>query len=121
MKKILLAILSLSLLLAVPVLAVQPSSLSWTFAPADVTTFGVTGFSVERKAETCTGNAVAFAEIAVVAATLRAYSDVAVTPGSFYCYRVLAVGSAGKSPPSNTAQKLVPFDTPGAPTGLTVN
>jgi hypothetical protein len=73
-----------------------------------------TGFEVER----ATAAAGPFAQIAVKAANATAHSDLAVTPGTPYWYRVRAVNASGPSAYSNTATATLSAP-PAAPTGLT--
>jgi len=77
-----------------------------------------TGFSVERKAEICTGPG-AFAVIGAVSVNINTFTDNGVTEGQTYCYRVRAAGPGGLfSGYSNTAERLVPFSPPLAPSNL---
>lgn len=93
-------------------------TLGWTYSPADVTTFGVVNFSVERKAEACASSALTFVEITQVPSNLRAFVDATgLLPSTTYCYRVAANGTTGKSPYSNLAERTTQGPPP-APTGL---
>ena len=79
-----------------------------------------TGFSVERKPEACAGTG-AFGIIGTVASNIATFADSTVTEGVTYCYRVRAAGLGGLfSGYSNTAERLVPFTAPAAPSGLKV-
>ena len=79
-----------------------------------------TGFSIERKAEICTGPGV-FAAIATVAVSTATFTDPGVSEGQTYCYRVRASGQGGLfSEYSNLAQRTVPFTAPTAPSNLQV-
>ena len=77
-------------------------------------------FNIERKAEACAGGA-AFVPLATVGLNVVTFTDLAVTEGTTYCYRVNASNVAGPSAFSNTAARTVPFTAPAAPSGLTVN
>ena len=77
-------------------------------------------FNIERKAEACAGGA-AFVPLATVGLNIVTFTDTAVSEGATYCYRVNASNTAGASAFSNTAERLVPFSVPLAPSGLTVN
>jgi hypothetical protein len=101
-------------LFALPVLAGQ-NTLLWADASDNET-----AFNIERKVGACTAIS-SFSEIATVGANVTTYVDLAVTEGVTYCYRVRASGPGGTfSAYSNTADRLVPFTAPAAPTGLTV-
>lgn len=98
---------------APPVPAVNEAVVIWDPDPAaDPVT---QAFTIERKAQACTGTA-AFAEIAAPAAPAQWYLDTNLTRGTTYCYRAfrVGVGLAGKSAASNTAQKTIP-SVPAAP------
>lgn len=99
--------------------AATPVTVAWTYSSADIATYGVTTFTVERKAEACAGSG-AFVQITTVAANLRSFSDTQTTAGATYCYRVSASGTAGTSAYSNLAEKTV-LGPPPAPTGLTAS
>ena len=101
-------------LMAAPAWAASVS-LNWT----DNSTNEVT-FSIERKAEACSGTTLPFAEIATVPMNVTTFKDTAVAEGLTYCYRVAAQNSAGKSTFSNQAGTTVPFTIPAAPSGLGV-
>lgn len=83
------------------------------------------GFSIQRKAEACTGTGT-WADLASVGANIQTYRDSAVTEGTTYCYRVNAWNTVDGSPGgtkqysawSNTAGATVPFGTPAAPGSL---
>jgi len=77
-------------------------------------------FNIERKAEACAGGA-AFVPLATVGLNIVTFTDLAVTEGATYCYRVNASNVAGASAFSNTAARTVPFSVPLAPSGLAVN
>lgn len=105
----------IALLLLVPGAAVAASNvLTWT----DNSTNEV-NFNVERKAEPCTGSG-AFVPLASTTANVTTLIDGAVQEGVTYCYRVDASNPAGASDWSNTAERLVPFTVPAAPSGLGV-
>ena len=99
----LLALLS-SQALAEPLTAI----VSWDYAKADMATWNVWGFNVERKAEACALSATTFSQIALVEGYVLTYTDTAVIAGNTYCYRVSAIGPGGNSPFSNTAEKTFP-------------
>lgn len=98
---------------------------TWDFLTTDVPKWGVTGFQLQRKADTCTGT-LPFVNHVVVANGLRTYTDTAVVPGTFYCYRVFALAPVtamnpqGNSGVSNTDGKLVLLGPPPPPTNLLV-
>lgn len=103
-------------------------TVSWGYLDADVVTWGVTGFQLQRKTDTtvaCTG-AVPFVNLIVVAPTLRAYVDTAIVPGTIYCYRafamapVTALNPQGNSGFSNVGGKLVTLSPPPPPANLLV-
>jgi len=77
-------------------------------------------FNIERKAEACAGGA-AFVPLATVGLNIVTFTDLAVSEGVTYCYRVNASNVAGVSAFSNTAARTVPFSVPLAPSGLVVN
>jgi hypothetical protein len=95
-----------------------PVNINWTYSNADVTTFGVDGFIVERKSEACADTIAAWQELTVVQNNLRTFTDSAVIPGAIYCYRVFSRGVAGKSVASNTAEKMIQGPPP-APINVT--
>jgi len=76
-------------------------------------------FDIERKAVAC-ATAGTFTVLSTVGANVVTYTDLAVTEGVTYCYRVDAANTAGKSGYSNTAERLVPFTVPAAPSALQV-
>jgi len=79
-----------------------------------------TGFSIERKAEACTGPA-AFGALGTVTANILTFTDSTVAEGQTYCYRVRAAGPGGTfSGYSNTADRLVPFTVAPAPLNLQI-
>ena len=119
MRLVLIALIGALALLAGHARAAQ-TVLTWDYIAADVTTFGVTGFAIERKAEACAGSALPFAQIGTALAAARTYTDATVVQGKTYCYRVAAVNPGGLSGYSNTTAKTVPFDVPPAPTNLAV-
>jgi hypothetical protein len=103
-----------ALLLSVPAFAAS-NVLTWD----DMST-NETGFSVERKPEACTGLG-AFGIIGSVAVNVNTFTDASVVEGVTYCYRVRATGGGGLfSAYSNSAERLVPFTAPAAPSGLTI-
>jgi len=69
----------------------------------------------------CVAGATGFAEIATVGMDITTFLDTAVTENVTYCYRLRAWTTAGFSPYSNVAGRLVPPTVPLAPSGLTVN
>jgi hypothetical protein len=77
-------------------------------------------FNIERKAEACAGGS-AFAPLATVGLNVVTFTDLAVTEGQTYCYRVSASNPAGTSAFSNTVARTVPFTVPAPPSVLTVN
>lgn len=77
-------------------------------------------FNIERKAEACAGGG-AFTPLATVGLNVVTFTDTAVSEGVTYCYRVNASNAAGPSAYSNTADRLVPFTLPPAPSTLVVN
>jgi len=78
--------------------AAPPSNvLTWDYLPADVVTYGVTVFNIERKSELCVGTA-PFVEIAAPTNGFRTFTDTAINSGVTYCYRIAATGPGGKSP-----------------------
>jgi hypothetical protein len=94
--------------------------INWQYSDADIVTFGVSQFMIQRKDEACSGPSTTYSNAGMVAASLRSFTDSNVVPGGIYCYRVVAIGAAGNSPPSNTAEKAV-MGFPPAPTNVTVN
>lgn len=62
-----------------------------------------TGFTIQRSADGTN-----FTTLATTAANVTNYSNTGLSPGTSYFYRVLAVNSAGNSPPSNTASATTP-------------
>ena len=77
-------------------------------------------FNIERKVEACAGGA-AFVPLATVGLDIVTFTDTAVSEGVTYCYRVNASNVSGVSAFSNTADRLVPFTSPPAPSSLVVN
>lgn len=113
----------LAAVLAASVLAAGPAGaasniLAWDFPVAEEA--NITTFNIERKTQACAGSTGVFNEIGTVAKTLRTFTDSAVVPGSTYCYRARTVGPGGASGYSNTAEKILPFPVPAAPSNLTV-
>jgi hypothetical protein len=96
-------------------LAVGTATLSWDYLPADITTFGVTHFSLERKLGTCASTTGTFAEVATPTATLRTIVDPNLVSGNTYCWRMAAVNPTTKSGYSNTVEKLIPWPAPPSP------
>jgi hypothetical protein len=80
-----------------------------------------TNFNIERKAGICSASVPTFTPLISVGVNVTTYVDTAVVEGVTYCYRVNASNSAGVSPFSNTAERLVPFTVPSAPSGLVAN
>ena len=116
MKKLLCCLL---LVISAPVFA-QQNTVTWDYQASDVTKYGLTHFSLERKAVACGTTTVNFAEVAQIPPELRTFADTAVTPGVTYCYRMSAVNPTAVSAYSNEAGRTVPFAVPVAPSGLTV-
>ena len=78
------------------------------------------GFSIERKPVACAATGT-FVEIATVTQNITTYTDSSVVEGVTYCYQVRAFGPGGLySGYSNTAERLVPFTAPIAPSNLRV-
>lgn len=103
-----------ALALAIPAWAGQ-NVLTWTDASSNEQ-----NFNIERKAEPCAGGS-AFTPLATVGLNVVTFTDLAVSEGQTYCYRVSASNTAGASAFSNTAARTVPFTVPNAPSGLSVN
>ena len=122
MKKIF-AILAASFmfmaLIATPAGAVSPVVVGFSYVGADVATYGVTGFSIERKTEACLGTVNAWAVIGTTGNIPRTFTDATVAGATTYCYRVKAVNAAGSSPASGVAEKTTVADLPPAPSGVT--
>lgn len=119
MKKILLGLILMLAAMPIFAQAAQPV-ISWTYAAADVTTYGVTTFSIERKTEACAGTLNAWSGVGAVASTLRTFTDLSVVvAGTTYCWRVAAVSALGQGPYSNTAEKTI-IGLPPAPGAVTV-
>lgn len=115
MKKLLVALM----FFATSAFAAGTATLTWEYTAADIATYGVTNFNVERKPVAC-ATAGTFAEVATPAATLRTYTESNLTSGTTYCWRVAASGPGGKSGYSNTVEKFIPFGVPPAPGNLNV-
>jgi len=64
-------------------------------------------------------NGGAFADLTTTAANISTYTDVAVSAGNSYSYRVAAVNGAGTSAFATTAAPAAIGATPAAPTGVT--
>ena len=118
MKKI---IVALALMVAsLSTLAQAAPVVTWTYASADVTTFGVTSFNIERKTEACAGTVAAWSVIATTNSAARSATDTfPVTGNTTYCYRVAAVNAVGQGPYSNMFEKFI-VGFPPAPTGVSV-
>lgn len=109
-------LLLLSAIVLTPAVAVAAQNvLTWTDNASNEQ-----NFNIERKAEACAG-AAAFVPLATVGLNIVTFTDLAVTEGVTYCYRVNASNVAGVSAFSNTAARTVPFTLPSAPSGLLVN
>lgn len=116
----------LTALLAVPAFAqsAPTASLSWNWNAADTTTYGVTGFDVQRKAEACASTALTFTPLTTTGPTALSFIDTTVAVGKVYCYRVradapvTALNPQGNSGFSNTAEKTIPLPTIPVPTNL---
>ncbi len=92
------------------------SLLTWT-APA--TGDAPTSYDVQR-APVVGGVVGTFASIASVAVPATTYTDLAVTAGSEYEYRVASVNAAGESAfDTDTTVVTIPLAIPAPPTGLT--
>ncbi len=77
-------------------------SLNWKASP------GAMGYNVYRLAGTCpTGTPTGFSQIGSGLAVTN-FRDVAVSPGSAYCYYATATNGSTESAPSNTGQVSVP-------------
>lgn len=106
------------------------NTLTFDFQPADVTTYGVTSFVVQRKLEPCSGTG-AFSPLGSMSAAgstvSRTYSDPAVTVGKTYAYRVYAaapktlINPQGDSGFSACAEKTIPLPAMPVPQNLIVN
>jgi len=89
--------------------------LLWDYPVTETTE---TGFRIERKVQACIGTG-AFTEIGTVGPNILTFTDSTVTAGLTYCYQVRASGPGGTfSGYSNTAERLVPFTAPVAPSNL---
>jgi hypothetical protein len=75
----------------------------------------VDGYRVERSLDGTTNS---WTEIAT-GLTTTSYSDLTVTAGTMYYYRVFAYNTAGESPASNVATVTTPSTSPAAPSDLT--
>lgn len=90
----------------------SPVDLSWTDSASDET-----GFKVERKQ----GVSGSYTLLAILPANSISYSDISVTVGITYIYRLRAYNSAGNSPYTNEATVSISGVTPllpAAPTSL---
>ena len=112
-------ILGLVFLLAAPAWAGQ-NVLTWTDNANNELNTKVEGVVVPDLPN-CTPATPGFAEIAQTGVNIVTFTDVAVSEGVTYCYRVRAWNTAGDSAYSNVAGRLVPFTLPSAPSGLSVN
>ena len=83
-------------------------TLNWVAPSGSV----VTSYNVKR----ATAAAGPFAQIGT--STTTSFVDSNVTEGVSYWYEVDAVNATGEGAPSNVASASVPFQIPGAPTGL---
>lgn len=92
------------------------ANLTWT----EDFTIPVTGFDIERKAESCANGVLQFTPLAHTTTVATTYADTTIQYGYNYCYRVNAWNSAGKSGFSNTAGINVPLPLPAAPSQLDV-
>lgn len=121
MRKFLMGVWLAMALAAVPAIAQTAppqATLAWTYADADLVTWAVTGFTVERKTDLCIG-IIPFTQIATAAKTARGYVDTPLVVGNTYCYRVAAVNATDKVY-SNTASKAIPSSPPPAPGNLLI-
>src|SRR5258706_8524242 len=73
------------------VFAAGTATLNWDYLPADIVTFGVTNFSLERKTGTCNSTTGTFTEVGTPSATVRTIVDPNLTSGVTYCWRMAAV------------------------------
>jgi titin len=76
-----------------------------------------TGFKVQRKL----GATGTYTTITTTGANATTYSDISVTDGTSYCYRVAATNSAGDSPYSNEVCGTTPLAKPTAATATAVS
>lgn len=113
MKKLLLGIVLLALSSLASAAGPQ-ATLTWSYVDADIATYSVTGFAVEKKAQACAGTGT-FSALTTLAATARGYVDTAIAFGNTYCYRVAAVNATGKGY-SNNAEKVNTLPVPPSPT-----
>src|SRR3990167_591210 len=102
-KQVAVALAVLCVFASVSVASAGQNILSWTDNSSNEQ-----NFNIERKAEACAGGA-AFAPLATVGLDIVTFTDLAVTEGTTYCYRVNASNVAGASAFSNTAARTVPF------------
>jgi hypothetical protein len=75
------------------------------------------GFDIERR----TGTTGAFLALTTVGANQRSYTDVNLSNGTTYCYRVRAFNDAGGSPYSNEACATTTASAPTPPPPPTTN
>ena len=106
------------LLLAAPAWAAQ-NVLSWTDNSTNEANFNIerTVAATVAACQTASG----FTALASVDFNVTTFTDVAVTEGTTYCYRVNASNTAGVSAFSNISGRTVPLTIPLAPSGLVVN
>lgn len=98
-----------------------PGDLSATSSGAAValswldTATNETGYRIERKEEGGT-----FLPVTVLPFNSNAFLDVSVSPGVFYTYRVIALGTSGDSSPSAEVRVMVEVVAPPPPPGPTL-
>jgi len=73
--------------------------LSWSYSG-----IAITGFKIFQN----TGNGYSPTPLATVGANVTTYSDLSVSAGNRYCYKVEAYNSAGNSPDSNESCATTP-------------
>lgn len=113
------AITALALVLvAAPAYAGQ-NVLTWTDNSNNELNFNIERGTAASVAACQSG--VTFAPLVTISANLVSFTDLNLTEGVTYCYRVNASNAAGASAFSNIAGRTVPFSVPQSPSGLTVN
>lgn len=93
--------------------------LQWTDNSANEQNFNIERGTAATVAACQSG--VTFAPLITLSANLVSFTDLSVTEGVTYCYRVTASNAAGASTYSNIAGRTVPFTVPAAPSSLTVS
>lgn len=110
---------SLLLAVALPAWAQASSNkLTWTDNATNEANFNIERGTAATVAACQTG--VTFAPLITISANLVSFTDLSVNEGTVYCYRVNASNTAGPSPYSNIAGRLVPPTVPLAPSALGV-